>query len=797
MGYGRIYLNDGWQFTRQYGQQLHDPAMDTAAMERVRLPHTTVETPFHYFDESEYQYESAYRRVLRPETDWRGKHVLLTVEAAGHESEIYLNGVSLAVHRCGYTAYTVDLAPYLHWDGDNILVIRVDSRETLNQPPFGNVIDYMTYGGLYREVYLEIKEDPYISDVFPRVTELITQDGVTGNVKLESSVVVENGGETTLRQEILDGEGKVITSGEKVHVLSDARLWAPEHPVLYTLRTILLRGKQVLDMREDRIGLRTVEFQTDGFYLNGRKYKIRGLNRHQSYPYVGYAMPASMQRHDAEILKKELGLNAVRTSHYPQSRHFFDACDELGLLVFTEIPGWQHIGNEEWKKQAVRNTQDMVLQYRNHPSVFLWGVRINESMDDDAFYRETNAAAHALDNSRPTSGVRFFQKSSLLEDVYAYNDFSHDGTNGGVMKKGRVTPNGKKGYLISEYNGHMFPTKSFDNEDHRVEHMLRHACVMNGYYGEDDIAGGFGWCMADYNTHKDFGSGDRICYHGVLDMFRNHKLAAAVYASQQDATQDEEVILEISSSMDIGEHPACLMKDVYAVTNADTVRMYKNDQFIGAYDCGTSPFRNLPHGPVLIDDFVGNLLEKNEGFSHGKAEDIKKILQAANKYGLAHLPPHILLLAAKCMLLRGMKMSDAVALYNKYMGNWGGTVTTYRFEAVVNGKVVRTVEKRPVKQMKLDVKVSHTELVEGTTYDVSAVRIRALSQDGAVLPYYQEPLRLSVNGPVELIGPDVLSLRGGMCGTFVKTTGETGDAVLTIACRETEPVEIRFRVIRK
>ena len=790
----RIYLNSGWQFTRYYCEELHHEGADITAMETVRLPHTTVETPFHYFDESEYQYESAYRRVLRPEESWKGKHVLLTVEAAAHESEVYLNGVSLAKHSCGYTAYTVDLGEKLKWDADNVLVIRVDSRETLNQPPFGNVIDYMTYGGLYREVYLEIKEDSYIADVFPRVTEMVTADGITGNGKLECSVTVENGEGTTLRQELIDHEGKVICTGEQNHVFADACLWSPEHPALYTLRTTLLRGDRVLDVREDRIGLRTVDFRADGFYLNGRKYKLRGLNRHQSYPYVGYAMPASMQRNDARILKKELGLNAVRTSHYPQSHHFLDACDEMGLLVFTEIPGWQHIGGDDWKAQAVRNTRDMVLQYRNHPSIFLWGVRINESLDDDSFYRETNAVAHQLDDSRPTSGVRYFQKSSLLEDVYAYNDFSHDGTNAGTLKKSKVTPNEQKGYLISEYNGHMFPTKSFDDEDHRVEHMLRHARVVNGYYGESNIAGGFGWCMADYNTHKDFGSGDRICYHGVLDMFRNHKLAAAVYASQKDAKNGEDVVLEISSAMDIGEHPACLMKDVYAITNADSVRMYKNDQFIGEYSCRNSPFANLPHGPVLIDDFIGDLMEKNEGFSHGKAEDIKKILLAANKYGLSHLPTHIMLLAAKCVLLRGMKMTDAVGLYNKYMGHWGGTVTTYRFEAVVDGKVVKTVEKRPVKQVKLDVQVSHTDLVEGDTYDVAAVRLRALSQDGAVLPYYQEPLSLSVSGPIALIGPDVVSPRGGMCGTFVKTTGETGEAALTIVRAGAEPVVVRFNV---
>ena len=121
-------------------------------------------------------------------------------------------------------------------------------------------------------------------------------------------------------------------------------------------------------------------------------------------------MPESMQKFDVQILKKELGVNAVRTSHYPQSQHFVDACDELGLLVFTEIPGWQHIGDETWKKIAMKNTEEMVLQYRKHPSIILWGVRINESVDNDELYTETNRIAHALDSTRQTSGVRYIQK---------------------------------------------------------------------------------------------------------------------------------------------------------------------------------------------------------------------------------------------------------------------------------------------------------------------------------------------------------------------------------------------------
>ena len=119
---------------------------------------------------------------------------------------------------------------------------------------------------------------------------------------------------------------------------------------------------------------------------------------------------------DARILKKELCCNAVRTSHYPQSQAFIDACDELGLLVFTEIPGWQHVGDEKWKDVACKHVEEMVLQYRNHPSIVLWGVRINESRDCDELYTKTNALAHELDPTRQTGGVRCEQKMNLLAE---------------------------------------------------------------------------------------------------------------------------------------------------------------------------------------------------------------------------------------------------------------------------------------------------------------------------------------------------------------------------------------------
>ena len=443
----RLSLCRDWEFTERFSEDFcKGLACETVT---VNLPHTCKETPYHYFDDQIYQMVSGYRKRVTIPDDWTDKDVFLCIGAAGHYAEVYLNGEKLAAHACGYTAFEVALPLGAGETGE--IAVMVDSRESLDQPPFGFVIDYMTYGGLYREVWLEGREKTCILDVFvqpniPARTPLLKKNASAAEFakirfpgQMESFITfraANNHKHMFLRQSIYrrgeedgkplvqkDWEAEKLKNNEQrvtLMLVPDAELWDVERPVLYTLRTELIQaGKSVsegptLDRVDVTFGFRLAQFHADGFYLNGRKLLLRGLNRHQSWPYIGYAAPKSLQRHDAELLKRELGLNAVRTSHYPQSPHFIDRCDELGLLVFTEIPGWQHIGGDEWQEQAVRNTEEMVQQYRNHPSIILWGVRINESRDDDAFYAQTNAAARALDPTRATAGVRCHKQSSLL-----------------------------------------------------------------------------------------------------------------------------------------------------------------------------------------------------------------------------------------------------------------------------------------------------------------------------------------------------------------------------------------------
>lgn len=804
----RLYLNDDWLFTEQFEDSLVAPEYPENTLQPVRLPHTCKETPFHYFDESLYQMVSGYRRHLLIPKDWQGKRILLTFEGAAHDSTVFCNGKKVGEHHCGYTAFTVDLTDNVLYGQDNLLCVRLDSRENLNVPPFGYVIDYMTYGGIYRDVRLEVKEKVSLSDIFVHTAIDFRSSPVTAQITSEITLT-ESNENVTIRQYYMPKSTAVaqeswrllceqtvptdVSCGKEFSLtatITSPLLWDTEEANLYILKTQLYQDNTILDETETTFGIREAVFKKDGFYLNGRKLRIRGLNRHQSFPYVGYAMPKSMQRLDADLLKKELGLNAVRTSHYPQSHYFLERCDELGLLVFTEFPGWQHIGDDSWKAQAVANAEDMIRQYRNHPSIILWGIRINESPDDDAFYEKTNAVAHKLDPSRPTGGVRAMKKSHLLEDVYTYNDFLHDGEMPGCDPKKKVTSDMEKPYLISEYNGHMYPTKAFDNEERRSEHAIRHANVLDAVAGQPDIAGSFGWCMFDYNTHKDFGSGDRICYHGVMDMFRNPKLAANIYVCEQEQTP----VLEITSSMDIGEHPGCNRGNIYILSNADSVKMYKNDRFIKEYLPGMSPYKHLKHGPILIDDFIGDSFAQNERFRPKHAKEITDAMNLVARGSLNHIPKRLYLTALKLLLIYHIDFAEVTRLYTKYIGDWGGTATIYRFDAIKDGKVVKSVTKEPVREIRLEAEADHTILTEQHSYDVALVRIRAVDDHGNVLPFYQEPVRLIAEGDISIIGPDTIALQGGMGGTYVKSTGRSGRGALLLQSQTAGEIRIPFQI---
>ena len=788
--------NDGWLFAPVFTPALVQPDRAEELIP-VRVPHTVKPLPYNYCNENDYQRLSGYRKEFFAPKEWEGRTVLLTFGAVAHDATVFCNGRRMFHHGCGYTAFTVDLTAALRLGQKNVVAVRCDSREDLNIPPFGGQLDGLTYGGIYRAVSLDIKEPAYLRDIF-------IEAKAEGDFRIYSSTVGETVG-CTLQAEIRSPSGsRALYQGELslpiVGTLNGVHPWSLEHPSLYTLTVRLIRPgtnglpDRVLDERSTRFGFRTLQFVAGGLYLNGQRVELRGLNRHQSYAYQGYAMPDSIQRLDAQLLKKELGCNAVRTSHCPPSPAFLDACDELGILVFTEMPGWQHLGDDTWKAQALQNCREMVCQYRNHPSIFLWGVRVSGSANDEAFYKRTNETVRRLDPTRPTAGARSSRKSQLLEDVYAYNDYSYRGRGPGCEARGNVTPDTRKGYLISEFGGQQFPAKAFDDEPHRLAQALRYAAVLNDSIAQQGVAGSFGWCMTDYNTHREFGSGDRVSYHGVMDLFRNPKLSAAVYASQKTPRAPSDIVLEVSSGMALGDLPGGIPVACWVFTNAESVRLYRDNDFVAEFAPDRrGRFAALPHPPIEIQDFVGSLLEKYEGLDRAAAPQVAAILNEMRRDAMELSP----LSRARMLSLR-LSAQELLRMYYKYIGVLGSPTSVYRFEAVWHGRAVKTVIREPVQSVRLECTVHNPILTDGPTWDCAAVSLRAIDQNGNLLPYCSEAVQLSVEGPVEILGPSVVPLRGGMAGTYLATTGEAGravlhckmegaldtEAVLTIRCRE-------------
>ncbi len=709
---GRLILpmNRRWRYSRSFVEDGHARDFDDSGFERIVIPHTNVRLPWHGFDEKTYEFVSLYRRRFKLPPEARGQRVFVDFEGVMTASTVWINGVRLGEYKGGYTPFSFELTPHLDFDGENLLAVDVDSTERPDIPPFGYEIDYLTFGGIYREVSLRVVPATFIENIFLRPKNALTASpGLDVDCFVQHLEASQDG--LTIEIELLDGERVLAKASHAVpsagpaseplaytvHLegLSGIRLWNLEERNLYSTRVRLRRGTQLLDEDSRRFGFREAEFTDHGFELNGKIIKLRGLDRHQTFPFVGQAMPGRAQRRDAQILRQTLKCNIVRTSHYPQSRHFLDACDELGLLVLEEIPGWQHIGDEVWKQISIDNVRRMIRRDWNHPSIILWGVRINESKDDHDFYTSTNALAHQLDPTRQTGGIRYFQESEFLEDVFTMNDF-------GLPLK---PPNHSR-YLNTEFVGHTYPTKTIDQVERLTEHTLRHARIHDQLASNPQYAGGIGWCAFDYNTHGNFGSGDRICYHGVTDIFREPKPAAGFYKSQCDPA--EEFVLEPAFHWARGDASVGFSNAVVC-SNCDHIKFFIDDKLVAEVDPDRKQFAHLQYAPFVLE-----------------------LRELFHKWGDLRLDGYI----------------------------QGKQVISKRFSGTgVDAKFMLLPD--------------DTELIADGA-DSTRIVLRVTDEFGAVRPFANDAIKFELDGPAEIVGDNPFSLIGGTGAVWIRAQEKPG-----------------------
>ncbi len=569
--------------------------------------------------------------------------------------------------------------------------------------------------------------------------------------------------------------------------VANLTLWSIKKPTLYTIRTTLKRMGKPLDTTQYSFGFRDVMFSEDGFFLNGERVTLVGLNRHQQFPHLGFAMPKRGQQFDADFLKYTLSLNIVRTAHYPQSRHFLERCDEIGLLVFTEIPGWQHISEDkEWRRGVVTQLTELIIRDRNHPSIVLWGVRINESLDDDELYMATHKAAHYFDPSRQTGGVRNIASSHLLEDVYTYNDFSQPG----LEKPKSITKLPHAPYLVSEHTGHMYPVERREGYEKHTNHALYHAYKLEALYKNPRISGLIGWCMSDYLTHREFGPSDNVCYHGVSDQYRVRKLAGYLYSSQQHITP----VLSFSSNLSLGSYPSHAMPPIYIFTNCESVKLYINNEYVGKYFPDTSQFSHLPHPPIIIKDLIGERIDKETHFSKREKKMIKSILLSMNLHHM-NLTVMSKLMFYYLMKKKKMEYKDALHLVEKYLFSWTKEGREWRIEGIQNKSVVKEITIGPVTTRVLTAQPDTTMLQLGDTFDITRIVVSEVDEYGNYLDFSNEVIEITTSSHLIVIGPTKLALIRGIAAFYVKTNKKKGKGIITIKNQQNQSVEISIEII--
>jgi beta-galactosidase len=732
-------INRGWRYSRTFSEAGTAREFNDSHFESVVLPHSNLPLPWHAFNEQDYCFTSLYRRDLKLPADAAGKRIFVDFDGAMIASTVYLNGKRLGEYRGGYTPFSFEITGLVDHGRRNVLAVALDSSERKDIPPFGGDVDYLTFGGIYREVFVRVVPQLSLENVYAQAVNVLSAPQVDTHIYLNRAAAAKPG-KLSVKVELRDGDRVVAQATEDVATpdvtavklasdagqaqgakafsdadkpahtvtlsnLSGIELWDLRTPKLYTVHVALLDDGREIDTMTRRIGFREAIFTDHGFSLNGKIVKLHGLDRHQTFPWVGQAMSGRGQRQDVRVLRHDMHCNIVRTSHYPQSSHFLDGCDEMGLLVLEEIPGWQHTGDLAWQDIAVDNVRRMVTRDWNHPSVVLWGVRINEASDNHDFYTRTNALAHALDPGRQTGGIRNNSRSELLEDVFTINDF------GWPLR----APNHPL-YLNTEFVGHTFPTKTIDSKEHLQEHFIRHARIHDQLASNPQYAGGIGWCAFDYCTHARFGSGDRICYHGVMDIFRTPKPAAYLYKSMCDPV--EEVVLEPVFHWAMNDEQTGLTTAMFA-SNCDHIKIFGR---------------------------------------HG-SEDWALLLEAdPDRQQFPHLP-----------------YAPFTTQLGRHLRGWGDI----RIDGFIAGKqaISRTMSGTGVDHAFRLVPDETALLADGA--DMTRVVLRVEDEYGNIRPFAADAIGFEVEGPATLIGDNPFALIGGTGAIWLRAGQHAGKVTLT------------------
>ena len=524
--------------------------------EQVNLPHTPFVEPLVVLHQ--WQGICYYRKQLNISRKEIDKQLWLEFEGAMHLADVWVNGQHLTQHSGGYTPFVADVTGMLHADRANEILVRLDNRNNPLIPPGKplETLDFCYYGGLYRDVNLIVKQPVHITHpimadevagggvfvTYPRVSELEAE------VKVKTQVSNKTGIQKhlTIRHTLYEwskkkgGCGKKVASVESPLVLAagttlhhtqqfavnNPKLWYPDSPALYVLRTEVMDGREVTDCENTRIGIRRIEMTREkGFVINGKPLILEGSNRHQEYPYVGNAISDQAQYRDMYQIRNN-GFNTVRLGHYPQDPSVLEACDELGLLVIEPIPGWQFFNKAQgFINHTYKDIRDLIRRDRNHPSIIMWETTLNESWPPKNWKNQAVQTAH-----EEFPGDQCYTSG----DTYGYDGFDvcyNDWEEGYNRPNTTRKPGFIREYYDYEFGGHYSTTRVTRGDgDHAMTQNAWNAQWSHNRYRAyyPWTIGGAVWSMYDYNR----GCCDNICYSGLADVFRLPKFGLLYFRTQ-------------------------------------------------------------------------------------------------------------------------------------------------------------------------------------------------------------------------------------------------------------------------
>lgn len=604
-------MNPAWRFHKGAMEGAETKEFNDKDWTVVSLPDGIEYLPTEASGCINYQGEVWYRKHFMPDAALKGKKLFLHFEAIMGKSKVFVNGKLLTEHFGGYLPVIVDVTDVLDWNGDNVIAVWADNSDDPSYPPgkAQDVLDYTYFGGIYRDCWLIAHNNVFITDpnyenevaggglfvAFGKVSDALAEVQLKIHVRnatknpfsgrVEYMLLQPDGTEVArLSDKIQVKAGRATTVSDRMPV-KQPMLWTPSTPTLYNLLVrVLDKEGNVIDGYRRRIGIRSIEFKgKDGFFLNGRPYgkPLIGANRHQDFAVVGNAVANSIHWRDAKKLK-DVGMEIIRNAHCPQDPAFMDACDELGLFVIVNTPGWQFWNDApEFAQRVYSDIRNVVRRDRNHPSVWLWEPILNETWYPADFAKNTRDIVDA-EYPYPYCYSGSDSEARGHENFPVY--FAHPANMQDASKEIDPTKTyftREWGDNVDDWSSHNSPSRvarNWGEQPMRVQ-AQHYACPYYPVTSYDVLykqspqhVGGCLWHSFDHQRgyHPD------PFYGGLMEVFRQPKYSYYMFMAQRPAVKNDRNAGSGPMVYIAHEMTPFSGKDVTVYSNCDEVRLTFN-----------------------------------------------------------------------------------------------------------------------------------------------------------------------------------------------------------------------------